>query len=469
MSSLPYTNIDAPKRSKFGVAGVALMVVGAVVGAAGFVGMRSHGGFASFTSATTSDKVNVYIIAEAFCPNCKKHSYLFDTLVMDKGDDMREIMDLKLDMMVLEGWNEAEDKGMCERGEFDCETAKYHLVGQELYDDATHTWWDFSRCLYKSQPELIAYYYATGHSDADLLESTVETCADDLDLDYGLLKSTVEEKGTHLLKESYGRVLEYGDPVWIYVNGKYIEYEDDWINAICAAYDGDAPSACGTQMSLDGGSVALKSESIFPSNDKVDVYIVAEAMCPNCREHSYYFDNLVMTPEGTKSGVRSHMNLVLEQMLIDGWNEDLNVGMCEKGKWDCELSKYHLCAQNVEGFSEEIKWWDYSRCLYEHQTEMIDYYYYDGGEDASLLNSVHESCAKDAGMDSESIDTCVSTEGTSLLYAGYERIGKMSDPVWIYVNAQRIDYHEDWLSTICAAIEGNGDSTPDECTFEADV
>ena len=27
---------------------------------------------------------------------------------------------------------------------------------------------------------------------------------------------------------------------------------------------------------------------------------------------------------------------------------------------------------------DDIKWWDYSRCLYEHQSELIDYYYYGG-------------------------------------------------------------------------------------------
>jgi hypothetical protein len=29
---------------------------------------------------------------------------------MSKGDDMRRIMDLKLDMMVYDGWNDAEDE-----------------------------------------------------------------------------------------------------------------------------------------------------------------------------------------------------------------------------------------------------------------------------------------------------------------------------------------------------------------------
>lgn len=64
----------------------------------------------SFTSGSNGKKVDVYIIAESFCPNCKEHSFLLDSLVMSKGDDMRRIMDLKLDMMVYDGWNDAEDE-----------------------------------------------------------------------------------------------------------------------------------------------------------------------------------------------------------------------------------------------------------------------------------------------------------------------------------------------------------------------
>jgi predicted nucleic-acid-binding Zn-ribbon protein len=54
---------------------------------------------AALSASSTAKKVDVYIIAEAFCPNCKEHSYLLDKLVMSKGDDMRKIMDLKLDMV----------------------------------------------------------------------------------------------------------------------------------------------------------------------------------------------------------------------------------------------------------------------------------------------------------------------------------------------------------------------------------
>ena len=64
--------------------------------------------------------------------------------------------------------------------------------------------------------------------------------------------------------------------------------------------------------------------------------------------------------------------------------------------------------------------------------------------------------------------TCVTDKGTDLLKASYERIGKMNDPVWIFVEGQRIDYHEDWLATICGAIAGKG-KTVEECTYYADV
>ena len=59
-------------------------------------------------------------------------------------------------------------------------------------------------------------------------------------------------------------------------------------------------------------------------------------------------------------------------------------------------------------------------------------------------------------------------KGTDLLKASYERIGKMNDPIWIFVEGQRIDYHEDWLATICGAIAGKG-KTVEECTYYADV
>merc|ERR1711879_334603 len=173
------------------------------------------------------------------------------------------------------------------------------------------------------------------------------------------------------------------------------------------------------------------------------------------------------SPEGTKSGLRSHVNVVLEQMVIDGWDSTTDTGMCEKGKWDCELSKYQLCVQKVDT-SEDLKWWDYSRCLYKHQDSLIEYYYDDGNNDPGLMESVHAECAETTGVDADSISTCVTTEGTELLFEGYQRIGKMSDPVWIYVNNQRISYHEDWLPTICAAVYEAGYSV-DECDFYADV
>jgi hypothetical protein len=389
---------------------------------------------------------------------------------------MREILDLKLDMMVYDGWDTVEDTGECEKGAWDCEYAKYHLAVQSLYsDDDTLAWWDFSRCLYESQNKMIATYVEEGKKNSDYMTAVVESCASSTSLVAEDIEDLVSTSGTHLLKESYGRTLEYSMPVWIYVNGNYIEYEDDWINAVCAAYSGDStPSACVTASSLDGGDVAEKSTALFDDNGKVNVYIVAEAFCPNCKEHSYYFDTLVMTPENTKSGVRKNMNVMMEQMIIDGWNDATDEGMCEKGKFDCELSKYHMCAQKTVRESndatavDEVRWWDYSRCLYEHQTEMIDFYYTEGNVDMSLMTEVTSSCAASAELDADTISTCVSEEGTSLLKASYERVGSMNDPVWIYVEGQRIDYHEDWLSTICAAMKGKGLSA-DECNFYADV
>jgi len=389
---------------------------------------------------------------------------------------MRDILTVKLDMMVYDGWDEAADTAECEKGAWDCEYAKYHLAAQELYSaDTSISWWDFSACLYKSQNKMIATYVEEGKKNSDYMDETVATCADSTGLDVSKIFDKVSDSGLHLLKMSYGRTIEYDMPVWIYVNGNYIEYEDDWINAVCAAYSGDStPSACISAASLDGGDVAAKSMTLFPDDDKVDVYIVAEAFCANCKEHSYYFDTLVMSPEGTKSGVRKYLNVMMEQMIIDGWNEKTDEGMCEKGKFDCELSKYHMCAQKIESESgdvaatEEKKWWDYSRCLYEHQTEMIDYYYTDGGDDMSLMNKITSSCAVTADIDEDTINSCVTEEGTSLLKASYERVGEMSDPVWIYVEGQRIDYHEDWLSAICSAMKGKGLSA-DECMFDADV
>ena len=48
---------------------------------------------------------------------------------------------------------------------------------------------------------------------------------------------------------------------------------------------------------------------------------------------------------------------------------------------------------------DDIKWWDYSRCLYEHQSELIDYYYYGGNDDYALMNSVTSACATKAEVD----------------------------------------------------------------------
>ena len=99
---------------------------------------------------------------------------------------------------------------------------------------------------------------------------------------------------------------------------------------------------------------------------------------------------------------------------------------------------------------------------------MIDYYYYQNGEDYSLMHSITSECAAKADVDADDISSCVADKGTTLLKASYDRIGKMNDPVWIFVEGQRIDYHEDWLATICAAIAGKGKSVA-ECTYYADV
>lgn len=222
-----------------------------------------------------------------------------------------------------------------------------------------------------------------------------------------------------------------------------------------------------TSSQLDSSAVAATASTT--ASDKVDVYIIAEAFCPNCKEHSYYFDKLVMTPESTKSGLRDVMNLKLEQMVIDGWNSKTGTGMCEKGRWDCEFSRFQLCGQEVTKESDSLDWWDYSRCLYEHQAELIDYYYDNDGDSPLLMHRVTSNCAVDAGLDSAAIKECVDTEGTELLYESFKRIGDMSDPVWIYVNGQRIGYHEDWLAAICAAAIGMGHFDIEECDYLADV
>merc|ERR1711988_1391090 len=118
-------------------------------------------------------------------------------------------------------------------------------------------------------------------------------------------------------------------------------------------------------------SVAAKSKALFPvKNGKVNVYIVAEAFCPNCKEHSYYMDKLLMTPQGEKSGVRNIMNIYMEQMVLEGWDSEDDTGICEKGKYDCELSKYNLCSETIGNSvdnNDQHMWWDFVRCNYKHQ------------------------------------------------------------------------------------------------------
>ncbi len=257
-------------------------------------------------------------------------------------------------------------------------------------------------------------------------------------------------------------------PVWIYVNDRYVEYEVDWMSTICAATEGQEEIAsCKSYASLDGGDLGMRNLDLFGDDSKVRVYIVAEAMCANCKEHSYYFDRLVMTPENSKSSLRDYVEVKLEQMVIDGWDSTTDTGICEKGKFDCELSKYQLCGQEV--YSDSVEWWDYTRCLYKHQAGMIEYYYDDGKTDMSLMNRVTSSCAEETGLDADNIKTCVTEQGTKLLYDSWRRTGDTSEPVWIYVEGQRIAYHEDWLSAICAAAATKGYSDIEECNFYADV
>jgi hypothetical protein len=158
----------------------------------------------------------------------------------------------------------------------DCEFAKYHLAAQYVFaaDDSTHKWWDFSRCLYEHQDEMIATYVDEKADTAAPMTKVAKECSEGASLDFDKISDAVLSRGTHLLKESWGRTLEYDMPVWIYVNGKYIQYEDDWVNAICAAYDGDdAPTECTNIQSLTGGDVAANSITIMDEahhdNDKV--------------------------------------------------------------------------------------------------------------------------------------------------------------------------------------------------------
>jgi hypothetical protein len=150
--------------------------------------------------------------------------------------------------------------------------------------------------------------------------------------------------------------------------------------------------------------------------------------------------------------------------------------MCEKGKWDCVTSKYHLCGQEVATAEAPLQWWDYTRCLYKKQPELIEYYYAGGSADAmahgpGFLKETSEACAADAGMDEAAIEACAtSDEGVALLKESYERVKGMgqTDPVWVFVEGQRIGYHQDWLAAICAAVAAKG-GVVEECSFYADV
>ena len=57
-------------------------------------------------------------------------------------------------------------------------------------------------------------------------------------------------------------------------------------------------------------------------------------------------------------------------------------------------------------------------------------------------------------------------EGTTLLKHSYERVSSMAMPVWMYVEGQKVAYHDDWLAAICSAYKGKVGSAgmPDECS-----
>merc|ERR1711908_253697 len=184
-------------------------------------------------------------------------------------------------------------------------------------------------------------------------------------------------------------------------------------------------------------------------NGKVNVYIVAEAFCPNRKEHSDYMDKLLMTPQGEKSGVRNIMNIYMEQMVLDGWDSEDNTGICEKGKYDCELAKYNLCSEVIDNSvdnHDQHMWWDFVRCNYKHQDEILEMYKLKHVNE-KMIGDITETCATDAGVDYDTIKTCATSEmGTNLLQGSYKRVSSMSMPVWIYVEGQKFAMHEDWIS-----------------------
>ena len=468
-------------------------------------------------SASTSSpkKVHVEIIAEAMCSNCKEHSYLFDEHIMLKGADLVDVLEIDMKMMVIDGWNTMLDKGECEKGRWDCELGKYQLAGWNFNAKAsTAQKWTYSRCLFKYQPALIEHYVGSPFklaSSEDFMVEKVNDCALEAAFDADDIKSWVKTMGTKFLFDQYQHVKEFDDPVWIKVNGHYFEYEADWLAAICASYENaDNIAACAastnlkgvvassTDTALDSGhvaenvrkeeerdglednrntweeeeaaaqrDVATKSRELFTAdNGKVNVYIVAEAFCPNCKEHSYYMDKLLMTPEGDKSGVRDIMNIYMEQMVLDGWDSEDETGICEKGKYDCELSKYNLCSEvigNSIDNSDHHMWWDFVRCNYKHQNEILEMYKIKHVNER-LISDITKTCAAESGVDYDTIKTCATgSMGIELLKGSYKRVSNMSMPVWIYVEGQKFSMHEDWLSAVCTAYHGK-EAIPTECT-----
>lgn len=405
---------------------------------------------------------------------------------MTKGEDLVDILDIDMHMMVIDGWNEMKDKGMCEKGRWDCELGKYQLAGWQYSDASTEDKWTYSRCLFKNQPALIEHYVGSPKklsSSADFMEEKVSECATEASFDFTTIKTWVSEEGTKALFDGYQHVKEFDDPVWIKVNGHYVEYEADWLSVICAAYENAGeikacndltdleevnssdPSKTGAKTSSQK-NVATASKGLFTAdNGKVNVYIVAEAFCPNCKEHSYYMDKLLMTPEGGKSGVRDIMNIYMEQMVLEGWDGQTETGICEKGKYDCELSKYNLCSEAIGNSidnTDSHMWWDFVRCNYKHQDEILEMYKIKH-VNAKLISDITSTCAADSGVDYDTISTCATGDmGTELLKGSYERVSSMNMPVWIYVEDQKIAYHEDWLAAVCAAY--SGDKVPTECT-----
>jgi len=172
-----------------------------------------------------------------------------------------------------------------------------------------------------------------------------------------------------------------------------------------------------------------------------------------------------MTPEGGKSGVRDIMNIYMEQMVLEGWDGQTETGICEKGKYDCELSKYNLCSEAIGNSidnTDSHMWWDFVRCNYKHQDEILEMYKIKH-VNAKLISDITSTCAADSGVDYDTISTCATGDmGTELLKGSYERVSSMNMPVWIYVEDQKIAYHEDWLAAVCAAY--SGDKVPTECT-----